>query len=89
MIFQTLAPNIEIITPIRDNKLSRQDEINYLQSHGVDMNWDKAKYPVNQGLSGTSVGGGETLTSHLPLPEAAYPSQLKNKDEAQVTLTVT
>ena len=89
MIFQTLAPNIEIITPIRDNKLSRQDEISYLQSHGVDMNWDKAKYSVNQGLWGTSVGGDETLTSHLPLPEAAYPSQLKNKDEEQVTLTFT
>jgi len=69
MIFQTLAPEIQIITPIRDNKLSREDEITYLKSKGVDLAWDKAKYSINKGLWGTSVGGDETLTSHLALPE--------------------
>ncbi|WP_044402717.1 argininosuccinate synthase [Lacinutrix sp. Hel_I_90] len=82
MIFQTLAPDIEIITPIRDNKLSRQEEIDYLKANNIDMSWDKAKYSFNKGLWGTSVGGEETLTSEKPLPEAAYPSQLtKNKQE--------
>ena len=55
MIFQTLAPDIEIITPIRDGKLSRQEEIDYLKANGVDLQWEKAKYSVNQGLWGTSV----------------------------------
>jgi argininosuccinate synthase len=87
MIFQTLAPHIKIITPIRDQKLSRQEEIDYLKSNGIDMNWDKAKYSVNKGLWGTSVGGEETLTSHKPLPEEAYPSQLKHAEEEKVTLT--
>jgi len=87
MIFQTLAPNIRIITPIRDQKLSRQEEIDYLNSNGIAMNWDKAKYSVNKGLWGTSVGGEETLTSYKPLPVEAYPSQLKNTDEEKVTLT--
>ena len=86
MIFQTLAPHIEIVTPIRDGQLSRQEEIDYLKSNGIDLSWEKAKYSVNKGLWGTSVGGSETLTSSKPLPESAYPSQLKNDDAQQVTL---
>ncbi|MEO2062966.1 MAG: argininosuccinate synthase [Christiangramia sp.] len=89
MIFQLIAPNIKIITPIRDKKLTRQEEIDYLKSKGVEMNWEKAKYSVNKGLWGTSVGGAETLTSEKPLPEEAYPSQLKEKDPQQITLGFT
>ena len=87
MIFQTLAPEIEIITPIRDNKLAREEEIAYLKANGVDYAWEKAKYSINKGLWGTSVGGDETLTSNLPLPDSAYPSQLKEKEPSQVKLT--
>ncbi|WMI69548.1 argininosuccinate synthase [Mangrovimonas sp. YM274] len=89
MIFQTLAPEIEIITPIRDQKLSRQEEIDYLKSNGIEMSWEKAKYSVNKGLWGTSVGGEETLTSGQPLPEHAYPSQLQKEGEEKVVLTFT
>jgi argininosuccinate synthase len=87
MIFQTIAPEIEILTPIRDLKLSRQTEIDYLKSHGVDMNWEKSKYSVNKGIWGTSVGGVETLKSQKALPSEAYPSQLQREDEQEVTLT--
>ena len=87
MIFQTLAPEIEIVTPIRDQKLTRQEEISYLKSNGIDLDWEKAKYSINKGLWGTSVGGDETLTSHLALPDSAYPSQLKLKTSEIVTLT--
>jgi len=87
MIFQTLAPDIEIITPIRDGKLSRQEEIDYLKANNVDMSWDKAKYSVNKGLWGTSVGGEETLTSAKPLPNIAYPSQLDKEIEEKAVLT--
>jgi argininosuccinate synthase len=87
MIFQTLAPEIQIITPIRDKKLSRQEEIDYLKASGIDMSWEKAKYSVNKGLWGTSVGGSETLTSDKPLPEEAYPSQLKHLESEKVKLT--
>ena len=89
MIFQTLAPEIEIITPIRDQKLTRQEEIAYLKLNGIDLDWEKAKYSINKGLWGTSVGGDETLTSHLALPEVAYPSQLESEIPETVTLTFT
>ena len=87
MIFQTLAPNIQIITPIRDKKLTRQEEIEYLKSNGIDIPWEKAKYSINKGLWGTSVGGLETLTSEKPLPEQAYPSQVKHLEPEKVTLS--
>ncbi len=87
LIFQTLAPDIEIITPIRDQKLSRQVEIDYLKENGVEYAWEKAKYSINQGLWGTSVGGEETLTSDKALPNDAYPSQLKENEPKNVKLT--
>ncbi|WP_430409364.1 argininosuccinate synthase [Kordia sp.] len=87
MIFQTLAPEIEIITPIRDQKLTREAEISYLKDNGVDLSWEKAKYSINKGLWGTSVGGEETLTSHKALPEKAYPSQLQKQEAEKLQLT--
>ncbi|WP_298512049.1 argininosuccinate synthase domain-containing protein [uncultured Kordia sp.] len=87
MIFQILAPEIEIITPIRDQKLTREEEIQYLKVNGVDLSWEKAKYSINKGLWGTSVGGDETLTSHKSLPEEAYPSQLQKQEAEKVQLT--
>ncbi len=74
MVFQTQAPELEIITPIRDMQLSREAEIAFLQEHGVEMSFEKSKYSINKGLWGTSVGGAETLTSHQNLPDSAYPT---------------
>lgn len=86
LIFQTIAPEIEIITPIRDLKLSRQEEVAYLQKNGVDYSWEKAQYSINKGIWGTSVGGKETLTSSEPLPDSAYPSQLEKTTPEKVIL---
>ncbi len=86
MIFQTIAPEIEIITPIRDLKLTRHEEVAFLQENGVSYSWEKAQYSINKGIWGTSVGGKETLTSNLPLPEEAFPSQLKNITPEKVVL---
>lgn len=86
MIFHIMIPDIEIITPIRDMKLSREEEIEYLKQHGVEYDFVKAQYSINKGIWGTSVGGKETLTSHLPLPESAYPTQLSKEQPERVTL---
>lgn len=86
LIFHILCPEIEVITPIRDQSLSRQAEIDYLTEKGVAKDWKKAQYSVNQGLWGTSVGGVETLTSDKPLPEHAYPSQLRKEEPSEVVL---
>lgn len=86
LTFQVLAPDISIITPIRDLSLSRDQEINYLRDHGVDDDFIKMQYSINQGLWGTSIGGKETLTSDKPLPESAYPSQLSATDDKVISL---
>ena len=86
LVFQTIAPEMQIITPIRDLKLTRQQEVEYLQKNGVEYSWEKAQYSINKGIWGTSVGGKETLTSSQPLPESAYPSQLLKIKESKVTL---
>lgn len=76
LIFQLIAPELAIITPIRDQQLSRKAAIEYLAQHGINIDWKKAQYSINKGLWGTSVGGAETLTSDQALPEEAFPSQL-------------
>src|SRR5690606_4925752 len=87
MIFQTIVPDIEIITPIRDLKLSRAEEIEYLKKHGVAMNFEKAAYSINKGIWGTSVGGKETLTSSDYLPEAAWPTKATAIEPLEVILS--
>ncbi len=86
LTFQVLAPEIEIITPTRDLQLSRQQEIDYLKSHGYEADFAKMQYSINQGLWGTSVGGKETLTSDKGLPNDAYPSQLEESEEKIIEL---
>ncbi len=83
MIFHIMIPGIEILTPIRDLKLSREEEIAYLKSKGVQMNFQKAVYSINKGLWGTSVGGKETLSSNGMLREEAWPTQLNEKLKSQ------
>ncbi len=83
MIFNNMLPGVEIITPIRDLQLTREEEINYLKENGVSMNFEKAAYSINKGLWGTSVGGKETLTSHGMLPETAWPTQLDKSLESE------
>lgn len=86
MIFNILIPKTGIITPIRDLKLSREAEIEYLHKHGVNINAEKAKYSINKGIWGTSVGGKETLNSNGMLPEDAWPTQLTATGEQDIEL---
>jgi argininosuccinate synthase len=86
MIFHIMIPGVEIITPIRDLKLSREAEIEYLKGKGVDMNFAKAVYSINKGLWGTSVGGKETLSSKGMLPEEAWPTQVTKTNSEEVKL---
>lgn len=86
MVFQSMIPNTEILTPIRDMRLSRDAEISFLKEHGVSMNFEKAQYSINKGLWGTSVGGKETLNSKDSLPESAWPTQVSETGTRQIVL---
>jgi argininosuccinate synthase len=86
MAFRIIMPEAEIITPIRDLRLSREAEIEYLKSKGVVQEWHKSAYSINKGLWGTSVGGKETLTSDQFLPESAFPTQVTKTEAEQISL---
>jgi len=86
MIFHIMIPGVEIITPIRDLKLSREEEISYLKEKDVEMNAEKAMYSINKGLWGTSVGGKETLSSKGMLPESAWPTQVTKTGNEEIKL---
>jgi len=86
LVIQVLAPEMEVITPIRDLKISREDEIDYLKKSGIELNWSKMEYSINQGIWGTSVGGKETLTSTDELPSEAYPTTMEKSGTETITL---
>jgi argininosuccinate synthase len=87
MVFNIMIPGVEILTPIRDLRLSREAEIEYLKGKGVDMNFEKAAYSINKGLWGTSVGGRETLSSKGLLPEEAWPTQVTKTGKEEIKLS--
>jgi len=86
LVIQVLAPEIEVITPIRDLKISREDEIEYLKKSGIEMDWSKMEYSINQGIWGTSVGGKETLSSGDELPSEAYPTSMEKSGTEVLTI---
>ncbi|HNR27992.1 MAG TPA: argininosuccinate synthase [Bacteroidales bacterium] len=70
-----MAPEIQLIAPIRELRISRKEEMDYLKNLGFEFSWEKSRYSINQGIWGTSIGGAETLSSLGELPEEAYPVQ--------------
>ena len=86
LVIQVLAPEIGVITPIRDLQISREDEIAYLRKEGIEMDWSRHRYSINKGIWGTSVGGKETLTSDGELPEEAYPDTMERSGTEVLTI---
>ncbi len=72
MTFLVMAPGVEIITLTRDQKLTRKEEVDYLNEHGFSADFTKLKYSYNVGIWGTSICGGELLDPTQGLPEEAY-----------------
>jgi argininosuccinate synthase len=69
---RTLAPDLEIIAPVRDRAFKRPEQLKYLEDHGLPIPPFGAAYSVNRGLWGTTIGGQETLTSAGSIPESAW-----------------
>ena len=87
MTFLVMAPGVEIITLTRDNALSRQEEVDYLDAHGFTADFNKLKYSYNVGIWGTSICGGELLDSTQGLPEEAYLKHVTRNEETTLKIT--
>ena len=69
---RTLNPSLEILAPVRDNQWVREDQLSYLEEHGLPLPAQGSAYSINRGLWGITIGGRETLTSAQSLPEEAW-----------------
>ena len=81
MTFLVMAPGVEIITLTRDKKLTRKEEVDYLNEHGFYADFTKLKYSYNVGIWGTSICGGELLDPTQGLPEDAYLKHVTNPEK--------
>ena len=82
MTFLVMAPGVEIITLTRDKKLTRKEEVDYLNEHGFTADFAKLKYSYNVGIWGTSICGGELLGPAQGLPEEAYLKHATQEEES-------
>jgi argininosuccinate synthase len=69
---RTLAPELEVIAPVRDRAFKRQEELDYLTARNLPVPPHGAAYSINRGLWGVTIGGTETLTSKGSIPESAW-----------------
>lgn len=69
---RTLAPELEILAPVRDQPRARQEQVAELERRGLPVPPHGAAYSINRGLWGVTIGGRETLGSEQPLPESAW-----------------
>src|SRR5687767_12570483 len=69
---RTLAPDLEVIAPVRDKAFKRQEELDYLQARNLPVPPFGAAYSINRGLWGVTIGGKETLTSEGSIPDSAW-----------------
>jgi argininosuccinate synthase len=81
MTFLVMAPGVEIITLTRDKKLTRKEEVDFLNEHGFFADFTKLKYSYNVGIWGTSICGGELLDPTQGLPEDAYLKHVTAKEQ--------
>jgi len=87
MTFLVMAPGVEIITLTRDQALTRQEEVDYLNEHGFSADFARLKYSYNVGIWGTSICGGEILDSKQGLPEEAYLKHVTRQEETELRIT--
>ena len=69
---RTLAPELEVIAPVRDKAFKRQEELDYLNARALPLPPYGAAYSINRGLWGVTIGGKETLTSEGSIPDSAW-----------------
>jgi argininosuccinate synthase len=69
---RTLAPDLKVLAPVRDQAFRREEELAYLSERGLPLPPTGARYSVNRGLWGVTIGGKETLTSTGTIPDEAW-----------------
>lgn len=74
LALRALIPNCNILTPIRENNFSREEEVKFLNDQGIKVNNFNKNYSINTGLLGTTIGGKETKETDKEIPENIFPN---------------
>ncbi len=72
VILKTLAPELEVLAPVRDNNWQREDQLRFLRERNMPLPGPGSAYSINRGLWGVTIGGTETLDSRGSIPESAW-----------------
>ena len=72
IILKTLAPELEVLAPVRDYAWPREDQLAYLKERDLPAPASGSEYSINRGLWGVTIGGAETLDSVHSIPESAW-----------------
>ncbi|HUF73696.1 MAG TPA: argininosuccinate synthase [Gammaproteobacteria bacterium] len=88
VVLKALAPELEILAPVRDNAFERQSQIDYLTERGMPLPVKGSAYSINRGLWGVTIGGTETLGSTASIPESAWVLSSGALDAAPAPATV-
>ncbi|MES2124829.1 MAG: argininosuccinate synthase domain-containing protein, partial [Gemmatimonadota bacterium] len=84
---RVLAPDLDIVTPIREESLSREQSIAYLEARGLPVPPKSGAFSINRGLWGTTWGGGWTHDTWASPPEELLDAAADAPDPADVVLT--
>ncbi len=79
--FSVLLPGVEVLAPVRELALSREQEFDVLAKHGFATKLEAKTYSVNAGLWGTTIGGGGLHDPKRPVPTDCWQST-KDPDAA-------
>jgi argininosuccinate synthase len=79
--FSVLLPGVENLAPVRELALSREQEFDFLASHGFATKLEAKTYSVNRGLWGTTIGGGGLHDPKKPVPTDCW-QDTKDPDAA-------
>ncbi len=88
VILKTLAPEVEVLAPVRDHAWARDDQVAYLAERGLSAPAKGSAYSINRGLWGVTIGGTETLTSTQSIPESAWVLSADAFDNPQPSQTL-
>jgi argininosuccinate synthase len=72
VILKTLAPELEVLAPVRDHNWAREEQLKFLSERDMPVPGPGSAYSINRGLWGVTIGGTETLDSLCSIPESAW-----------------
>jgi len=88
VVLKALAPDLEVLAPVRDHDFARDQQLAYLSERGMPRPDAGSAYSINRGLWGITIGGTETLDSIASIPESAWVLSSGALDSGRAPVTI-